>query len=327
MGDQSKNIKVSVTFTYPVADYYLAQTNSKNLTGTWTYTGPDKIWIFVDNTTKKIIGRFHYTEADDGADIPTPEGQTKVLVDANVNPDIASLCHGEIDYATLPHGQKTHPDDSQYLWPEPTPPDHTYELTEIQYDATTNTFIKPYPWKKPHITWEELLTWRNGNLAGTDESYNKSSPSDKAHWAAYRQWMRDLTATHQANGVNPWEVIPPLRPDELHNDKSNAAIPPVLYTPVKNPQITSTTGVFSCDALIVAPTAGQPVKITGTFSSGSITGYTSGATYYVVGSPTTTAFQLSSTAGGGPITSTVSTGTITGIDIKLTILASVRPAN
>lgn len=85
---------------------------------------------------------------------------------------------------------------------------------------------------------------------------------------------------------------------------------------IQNPAITSTTGVFSCSALSYPLIVGQPVTITGTFSAGSLTGYTSGATYYVISVPTTTAFQLSATLGGPAITSTVSNGVITGITIE-----------
>ena len=84
---------------------------------------------------------------------------------------------------------------------------------------------------------------------------------------------------------------------------------------IQNPTITSTTGVFGCDALSTPLLVGQPVTIAGTFSSGSIDGYVTGTTYYVIGTPTTTAFQLSATLGGTALTTTASTGAITGITI------------
>ena len=84
---------------------------------------------------------------------------------------------------------------------------------------------------------------------------------------------------------------------------------------VTTPAITSVTGVFSCATLTTPLVVGQQVTITGTFSAGSISGYTSGTIYYVIGTPTTTAFQLSATQGGTAVTSTTSGGTITGITV------------
>jgi glutaredoxin len=85
---------------------------------------------------------------------------------------------------------------------------------------------------------------------------------------------------------------------------------------ILNPEITGTNGVIGCSTLTTALTVGQIVTITGAFSSGGITGYnstsTEGTTYYVIGTPTTTTFQLSASRGGAPVTSTVSTGVITG---------------
>jgi len=79
--------------------------------------------------------------------------------------------------------------------------------------------------------------------------------------------------------------------------------------------ITSTSGVFSCATLTSPLVVGQQVTITGTFSAGSISGYTSGTVYYVIGTPTTTAFQISATQGGTNVTTTTSGGTITGITV------------
>jgi len=80
--------------------------------------------------------------------------------------------------------------------------------------------------------------------------------------------------------------------------------------------ISSNTGVFGCTALPSPLVVGQQVTITGTFSAGSISGYTSGTIYYVIGTPTTTLFQLSAVQGGTALT-TVAAGSsgspLTGI--------------
>ena len=85
--------------------------------------------------------------------------------------------------------------------------------------------------------------------------------------------------------------------------------------------ISSTSGVFSLAApLTTALVVGQQVTISGTFSAGSIAtpSYVSGTTYYVIGNPTTSTFQLSATQGGSAVTTTTggSSGSpITGITI------------
>jgi len=77
--------------------------------------------------------------------------------------------------------------------------------------------------------------------------------------------------------------------------------------------ITGTTGVFGGSGFNLS--VGQQVNITGIFSSGTIVGYVEGTTYYVIGSPTSTSFQLSATPNGSAITTTTSSGTITGITV------------
>lgn len=203
--------RIEKTFTYDLPDQYLYQTNDLKKTAEWTYTGPDKLWIFVNNETKQIISRFHYTERDDGADVPTPVGQTKVLVDANQNPLLASLIHVEIDYGTLPHTVENLPDGSTYGHPDPQVPDHTYELTEIVYDFETETFVTPYPWKKPHMTWEELRRWRNQNLALSDAKIRTCRPEEISAWEEFRQKLRDIPTIF--DGIDPWKVPFPDAPD------------------------------------------------------------------------------------------------------------------
>jgi hypothetical protein len=204
------NTIITKTFTFPVPDAYLYQTDTLKKTCEWTYIGPDKVWIFIDNITKKIVSRFHYTEKDNGHDVPTPEGMTKVLVDANVDPIIISLVHNEIDYGSLPHTVEQLPDGTTYGHPVNIPPDHTYELTEIAYNTATGQFVKPYAWKPPHIDWETLKTVRVAGLASSDRKIRLALPEEVAAWEEYRQKLRDLPATFA--GVDPWKVIFPPEP-------------------------------------------------------------------------------------------------------------------
>ena len=80
-------------------------------------------------------------------------------------------------------------------------------------------------------------------------------------------------------------------------------------TTLTNVQVTGTAGECSCDA-VDGIYVGMPVIVSGTLT-GTATGITSGVTYYVIGTPTTTTFDLSASPGGSPITTTA--GTTTGL--------------
>jgi len=85
--------------------------------------------------------------------------------------------------------------------------------------------------------------------------------------------------------------------------------------------ITSNTGVFGCSTAGITLVTGMPVTISGTLGgTGSISGYAGGpTTYYIIGSPTQTSFQLSATKGGSAITTT--TGTPSGLTFTLAVLS------
>jgi hypothetical protein len=80
----------------------------------------------------------------------------------------------------------------------------------------------------------------------------------------------------------------------------------VTLTTVK---ITGTAGQFSCDALTTPLVVGATVTISGTINAGSITGYSTPTTYYVIGTPTSTSFTLSATYNGTAVTTTSSGAT------------------
>lgn len=206
----AENTNIEKTFTYNIPDSYLSQSDSLKKTATWTYSGPRYIWAFADNSTGKIASRFHYTERDNGADVPTPAGMTKIAIDADTDPALASLFHNDKVYADLTHAVEVLPDGSTYGCPDPTPPDHTYELTEIQVNLETGETVKPYPWKQPHITWEELINVRNTLLGSSDIRYAQASDTDRPVWEEYRQKLRDITTTFA--GVDPWKVPFPQEP-------------------------------------------------------------------------------------------------------------------
>lgn len=205
-----ENTLIEKTFTYDIADSYLYQTNDLKKTAEWTYKGPRYLWIFIDNATNKVSSRFHYTERDNGHDVPTPEGMTKVMVDADKDPCIASLIHNEYTYGDLPHTVENLPDGSTYGHPDPIPPDHTYELLEIVYDSASGEFVKPYAWKAAHVTWQDIVDARNNLLAASDVKYNLANEAQKPAWEEYRQKLRDLPDVFA--GIDPWKIPFPVEP-------------------------------------------------------------------------------------------------------------------
>lgn len=209
---KKRNRIVSVPFTYDLPDDYLYQTNDLGKTGEWTWTGPDKIWVWVRKDNNRIKSRNYLTERDDGDLVPPGPDEYKAFIDCEQNPLLASLFdHDGVDYGMLPHTEETLPDGSVYARPVSPPPDHTYELMDIEFDPVTGTFLKPYPWKRPHMTWARLKQSRNALLGACDSKISVDMPQAmKDAWIEYRQKLRDLPTTF--DGVDPWKVPFPEEP-------------------------------------------------------------------------------------------------------------------
>jgi len=79
--------------------------------------------------------------------------------------------------------------------------------------------------------------------------------------------------------------------------------------------VVNTTYQFSCTSTTLA--VNQAVTVTGTIGGVTWTGYTSGNTYYIISTNTTTGFTLSATPGGTAVT--VTTGTPTGLTYTLPV--------
>ena len=73
---------------------------------------------------------------------------------------------------------------------------------------TTFSFNPLFPDATNEQKWEQIIYWRNLELAATDWTQVADSPADKTAWATYRQQLRDL----DANSGNADEVIIPERP-------------------------------------------------------------------------------------------------------------------
>ena len=210
MGERSNTI-IKKIFSYELPDDYLHQSNDKKLVGNYVYEGPDKIWVFVNNETGKLASGLHYTERDDGDLVPTPEGQTKVCVTAEKDPVIITMIVNPLNLSETTK-KETLPDGSIYERPDPTPPDHTYELMECIYDIKNQKWIEPFPWKKPHMDWETLKLARNNLLRDADLIIRNNMLSNEEAEAieSYKQKLRDLPDTFA--GIDPWKVPFPDMP-------------------------------------------------------------------------------------------------------------------
>lgn len=213
--------KITKTFTYNIADDYLYQTNNLGKTGEWTYNGPDKIWIFIYKETNLITCAFKTAE-EDGENYPTPLDQYKLMVDCETNPLLCCLVGADdpTDHQLLPQYEEELPDGMIYKRPATPVPDHTYEAAEIQYNPATGELVTPYPWKKPHVTWEDIRVGRNGELTASDDRVVPDLPlSLKTAWEEFRQKMRDLPQVHGAahSGetptTDPWKLQAYPKPD------------------------------------------------------------------------------------------------------------------
>lgn len=203
--EEKSNKIIDVPFIYNAPDDYLYQTSELGKTGNWVYNGPDKIWVFINKEALVYEGRY-LTEKEDGATVPTPEHQYKVEIDCSSNPLLCTIIGADQvrDYNLLDQYEEVMPDGTVYSRPLTPPPDHTYELTEIKYDPATNTFVEPYPWKKPHMDWDLMRMWRNNQLMATDHqgAVSDMPESVKAKWDEYRQALRDMPQLHGASNTH-----------------------------------------------------------------------------------------------------------------------------
>ena len=170
------------TFTYKIADDYLAQTASKNRTAEWTYEGPRYLFVFVNKETGLFQPSQHCSSSNiaptavDIESINIRAGRDQIAVFIDMGSEtlteeeavIASMIFGKDTSAKSGYPQKTYKlkGDPQvyYSRPEPPAPDHTYASNGIEYDIEAGAWITPLPWFQPWVTMEQHTAARDGIL-------------------------------------------------------------------------------------------------------------------------------------------------------------------
>jgi hypothetical protein len=195
---------ITVNFTYDLADDEYYQTSSLRKTGTIAYKGPETIYIIVDANTNHPTGG-QITEEQHETFNDVNDGRFySVEVNCHDNPLMCSFYNGSIIADELEQVAEEIPHSIPYVRPNPPMPDHTYEFKEILVDRATGTFVKPLPWKKPHMAWSldynggtaqnSLLSWRNSQLRNTDRQLSEDLPQPLYNkMIEYRQYLRDFT--------------------------------------------------------------------------------------------------------------------------------------
>jgi hypothetical protein len=215
--DNTMNQIIQKTFIYDMPDDYLYQTNNLGKTAEWTYVGPSRLWVFVNKENKLFANRF-LTDRDHGGEVPVPPDHFRTCIECELEPLLCTLIYDPhsvdaVDPAMLEQHIDELPDGTTYQRPANPVPDHTYELFEIQYNESTDSFIKPYPWKQPHTTWDVIREVRNQKLQNTDDKDHEYVPDAvRTQWQEYRQKLRELPQLHGAATkddtptTDPWKI-------------------------------------------------------------------------------------------------------------------------
>jgi len=174
--------KITYEFEYAIPDKYLYNTTDLGLTAKFTYKGASRFWVMVNKETNKIVlpdGTWDDDGTQDTRDeiaAQADENEYPVMINAMEEPILAAALNMEIDQADYPQVEFTreqHDATDKVVYysraANPTP-DHTYEIAEIQYNPDTKQFDKPYPWKEPHMTWDELWEGRDSVIANAQTS-------------------------------------------------------------------------------------------------------------------------------------------------------------
>lgn len=224
--------KTTKKFTYDIPDDYLLQTNKLGLTAEWTYEGPDKVYVMILKDTKKInplLGWMLYEdgrtreENDAAADTFSGLNYDYALIDVEEEPLLLAAVVGaslgpNID--EVPHKTYTLDGETEPFYSRPNPPlpHKTIEVGEVEFDFQTKEWKKPFPWKKPHITKEQLLDALEA-IKELEKAVDTTgfTSTQKTKWAAYLTALDNVTIKFKDYLDTPWMVPFPTNPMHLDN--------------------------------------------------------------------------------------------------------------
>jgi len=208
----------TTSFTFDIADRLYASTSTQGKSATGTYTGPDRLWVFVDSTTGEMQWQFApLTTRDDGADVPTPLGTTKVEITADDNPIIISMIKEDcVTYDDVSTIDETLPDGTVFTFNSVATLSQTYNIANLTYNLITNTWDIGNFIGAP-IEWDDVITYRNNRLTASDGKISPDMPDNvKQPWIDYRQALRELPVTYGQgtdNEIEAWKVNYPQSPE------------------------------------------------------------------------------------------------------------------
>lgn len=221
---------ISNTITYNLPDEYLSQTNSLGLTGEYTYNGPDKVYVMIDPKTKKIVQNLGFLPYNE--DLSEEENNSFMEQFSGLNFDYALISYDadpvllaavvgpSFDPPVESVPQKTYTLDGEttpfYTRPETPFPSFTIDAYDVEWNGTS--WKKPYPWKKPHVTKEELLSALDMVIQQEKEVDSSSFTStQKTKWASYLSALENVTQKFADYLDSPWMVPFPINPMSSDN--------------------------------------------------------------------------------------------------------------
>jgi hypothetical protein len=251
---------IKETFPLEMPDYYLSQERTKGHVADWEYEGPRRIAVYVYRDSNLLAWNHNYQNLSDKNDpdlqkeqwenLEIHAGLDKYPVEVTFEKDpliLAAFVQNNVLQDHLPFSkefywdgrEEIHPTDKKwyneehvvYRWEKtrdwmychswPTTPAHTIEIAEVTYDPEKGEFVKPYPWKKPHITTHEFLYYYY-NMIEEIERYIKDEvdlhPDQLETLEKYRDELRDLQNKFEPFLDRPWMIA--LPPDPRYNEEN-----------------------------------------------------------------------------------------------------------